>query len=486
MKRAIAVCRRGSRAAGIAGPRRSHVRFHLRRRRSRSRSPATGRWSRATTTHFTSFRWTQATGIGVARTPAARRRGWASPAFPRTARGSVTASASLDSTYRTQGRWTLGSGWQELMPPTPPDGGNGGRKLRERLWTSRATATRSSASTGGRGGAIAPTPRSGRRPPASSTWAERSPASRAAPTVSTTTAPSSPAGSRRRPARGAPPRGSNGSLVLLTDYGDDGRFPRRQRRGQGDLHRAATSSSASATDPDSHQRAAAMWKRTDGVFGPTQLLGWVDGSEPASGTVERRINIAVRRQLPTAGSSSATARSTGPRSTRPASCGRPSTGVVDANQYLADNGVLVDPNFTIQNLTAMTPDGIKIFGYGQMLTPPYTRRAFRITSARRWSRRRPRRSRTSNCPRPARIRLRPPSRLELALPTAASADLSVVRRGRTARRHACCTPTCRRAGGRSPGMAAKRSGRARSRRASTSRASSPPQGSALRRIVRMD
>jgi hypothetical protein len=52
----------------------------------------------------------------------------------------------------------------------------------------------------------------------------------------------------------------------------------------------------------------------------------------------------------------------------------PNTGVIDVNQWLANNGVLVDPNFTIQTLSAMTPDGTKIFGYGQMLTPPYTRR----------------------------------------------------------------------------------------------------------------
>jgi len=55
------------------------------------------------------------------------------------------------------------------------------------------------------------------------------------------------------------------------------------------------------------------------------------------------------------------------------------TGVQDINQYLADNGVFVDPNFTIQGINAMTPDGTQIFGYGQMLTPPNTRKAFRIT-----------------------------------------------------------------------------------------------------------
>jgi uncharacterized membrane protein len=54
------------------------------------------------------------------------------------------------------------------------------------------------------------------------------------------------------------------------------------------------------------------------------------------------------------------------------------TGVVDVNDWLAQQGVLINPNFSIKSLHAMTPDGIQIFGYGQMLTPPYTIKAFRI------------------------------------------------------------------------------------------------------------
>src|SRR5262249_58714606 len=101
------------------------------------------------------------------------------------------------------------------------------------------------------------------------------------------------------------------------------------------------------------------------------------------------------------------------------------TGVVDVNEWLANYGVLVDPNFTIQSLTAMTADGTKIYGYGQMLTPPYTRRAFRINAQD-----------VAAAPPTAaavRVELAAPhpnpssadTRLEFALPSAANVDLSV-------------------------------------------------------------
>jgi hypothetical protein len=57
----------------------------------------------------------------------------------------------------------------------------------------------------------------------------------------------------------------------------------------------------------------------------------------------------------------------------------PATGVKDVHEWLATNGVFMDPNFAIQNIQAMTPDGTQIFGHGQMLTAPFTRRSFRIT-----------------------------------------------------------------------------------------------------------
>ena len=71
------------------------------------------------------FRWTEATGLvplGMATGPVIGT-GAGIPGV--SADGTRVASTILtaDSLYATQGLWTLGQGWQQLMPPTPPDGG---------------------------------------------------------------------------------------------------------------------------------------------------------------------------------------------------------------------------------------------------------------------------------------------------------------------------------------------------------------------------
>ena len=106
-----------------------------------------------------------------ARDPRRRRRH--DRACPPTARGSPRPSGRPPTACTaTQGLWTLGSGWQELMPPLPPDGGTmtaaigsaweisgDGTTVVGLYWRAGLSAT-------------APTPRSGRRRPASSTWAD--------------------------------------------------------------------------------------------------------------------------------------------------------------------------------------------------------------------------------------------------------------------------------------------------------------------------
>ena len=71
---------------------------------------------------FGPFRWTQATGpaylgqvthVGGGGTPGISADG---------TRIATSIAMLADSMQTTQGLWTLGSGWQELMPPSPPDG----------------------------------------------------------------------------------------------------------------------------------------------------------------------------------------------------------------------------------------------------------------------------------------------------------------------------------------------------------------------------
>jgi hypothetical protein len=209
----------------------------------------------------------------------------------------------------------------------------------------------------------------------------------------------------------------NGSLVLLTNYFEAGGIP------VGEGQARATSPSGDiivgfARDQASNQRAAAMWRRTNGVFGPTQILGWVDGSEPGYGqNITHAVSSDGRIAVGYCSFDGSPFGTTGFIWTA-------QTGVIDVNQWLANNGILVDPDFTIQSLNAMTPDGVQIFGYGQMVIPPYTRRAFRITAP----------NLTAVTPSHiAGLALSAPhpnpsysaTRLEFALTSAASVDLSV-------------------------------------------------------------
>jgi hypothetical protein len=368
---------------------------------------------------FVSFRWTQATGLVSLGRPQLGG-GAGLPGISADGTRVAYTIERLDSTYRTQGLWTLGSGWQDLMPPLPPDGGiidgevgsvwalSGDGKVPVGLYWRAGVGNRGHASK----------------------WMQ---ATGVVDLGGTTTGQASRANgvnysgsvicgwveTPQGPWR--PAAWVNGSVVLLTNY---------------DAATVAGSGEARATspngdiivgysrDPISNQRAAAMWKRTNGVYGPTQILGWVDGSEPASAFSSGGINIAHAVSYDgriAVGYCSFDGTPFNPTGL----VWTPSTGVEDVNQFLAENGVLVDPNFSIQNLTCMTPDGIQIFGYGQTLTPPYTTRAFRITL--------PSVLAAPPAAPIARIELSAPSpnpsssatRMELALPAAANVDLSV-------------------------------------------------------------
>src|SRR5262249_40492793 len=55
-----------------------------------------------------------------------------------------------------------------------------------------------------------------------------------------------------------------------------------------------------------------------------------------------------------------------------------STGCMDVVQFLANNGILPDPSFTIQEMTGVTPDGTAMIGIGRDAVAPYQTRGFMI------------------------------------------------------------------------------------------------------------
>ena len=362
---------------------------------------------------FAPFRWTQATGLVSLGRPALVGGG-GKPGISADGTKIASTIGSLDSSYSTQGLWTLGTGWQELMPPIPPDGGSTDGSYGS-IWNlsgdgttpvglywrhgfGRAHASKWTQATGvvDLGGTVTNQ--------ASRANGVNFDASVIVGWVETPTGPWRPAA------------WVNGGLVLLTNYSDATIY------GSGEARFVSPNGNhivGFAKDSASTQRAAAMWSRSGGVYGPTQVLGWVDGTEPGIG-----INIA------NAVSNDGTlvvgyCSFDGSPFAPTGFVWTPATGVQDVNVFLADNDVLVDPNFTIQSLDAMTPDGSQIFGFGQMLTAPFTRRAFRISGAHLVA---------VPAPEPvARVQLSAPSpnpssstsRVEFALDAPASVDLSV-------------------------------------------------------------
>jgi uncharacterized membrane protein len=363
---------------------------------------------------YVPFRWTQATGV-VSLGRAQHVGAGGLPGMSDDGSRIASSIGSLDSSYTTQGLWTLGSGWQELMPPTPADGGSvdgsygnvwalsgNGQVVVGLYWRpgigNRAHASKWTQATGvvDLGGTT--TGQSSRAN------AVNHDGSVIAGWVETPQGPWRPAA------------WVDGSLVLLTSYSSGslaGSGEARFVNFSGDII------SGYSIDPVSTQRAATMWKRTNGVFGPPQILGWVDGTEPANG-----INIASATSYDGHIAVGYCSFDGTPFGTT-GFVWTPATGVIDVNEFLANNGVLVDPNFSIQTMVTMTPDGRQLFGYGQMLTPPYTSRAFRITL--------PATADATTPATPAGLSLASPrpnpssgaTRLEFDLPSDANAELAV-------------------------------------------------------------
>jgi uncharacterized membrane protein len=424
---------------------------------------------------FVPFRWTQATGVVSLGRPSIVGGG-GTPGM--SADGTVIASTigALDSSYATQGVWTLAGGWQELMPPGPPDLGitdgsygsiwglsGDGATAVGLYWRSgfgRAHASKWTQATGvvDLGGMA--------NNQAGRANAVNHDGSVIVGWVETPTGPWRPAA------------WVDGSLVLLTDYREAAGIPIGHGEGR------ATNPSGDiivgfARDSASNQRAATMWKRTGGVFGPPQVLGWVDGSEPAYGiNIANAVSSSGKIVVGYASFDGSPFGTTGFVWTA-------ETGVVDVNVFLADHGVLVDPNFTIQSLGAMTPDGTKIFGHGQMLIPPYTRRAFRITTTD-----------VVAVPAPetqvARLELSAPrpnpssatTRLELTLSSASNVDLSIY--DASGRRVAVLLQGDLPAGRRSVAWDGRETGGRRVPTGLYFARLSTAEGTATRRIVRVD
>jgi uncharacterized membrane protein len=224
-------------------------------------------------------------------------------------------------------------------------------------------------------------------------------------------------------------------------------------------------------------RGLAMWKRVNGTFDAAQDLGWVEGTDATGLNVPYAVSGDGRIIIGYVTFDGSPFNTSGFVWTQ-------ATGIQNVNTWLADNGVYVDPNFQITSLTAMTPDGTQIFGSGQMSTPPYTRRAFRITAPT-----------TVSVPEPrplAGLALSPPrpnpssgaTRLDFTLESAGSVDLAVFDAG--GRRVATLLRGDLPAGARSMTWDGREAGGRMASAGLYFARLSTPHGSVARRIVRVN
>ena len=308
------------------------------------------------------FRWTQETGrvsLGRASAPVL---GTSAGTPGISADGTKVASTihSDDSTFVTAGLWTLGQGWQQLMPPGPPDAGLIDNNLAD-VWglsgdgttvvglywrsTGRAHASRWRSSTG---------------------TVDLGSSGNASRANGVNYDGSVIAGFDEHPVQGFRRACAwvNGQLSVLGSPDLPGEARAVNTYGNIVL--------GHQNDPITNMRQAAMWKRNGGTWSATQLLGYLPGTEPSYGLntcygASADGNVVVG-YCSYGGDPFGT---TGFVWT-------PGTGIVEVNEFLANHGILPDPSFTIQALTGVSPDGRLLLGYGQDVVAPFTTRAFMI------------------------------------------------------------------------------------------------------------
>jgi len=313
------------------------------------------------------FRWTLATGLvnlGHGSVPVLSRGG-GTPGI--SADGTRVASTIIsdDSTVVTAGLWTLGQGWQQLAPPLPPGGGEVDESIADvdGMSGDGNTVVGLFWRPGGRAHAYRWTQAEGMVDLGSSGRASKAHDASFNGSVIAGWDESPTYGYRRAAAW------RNGVLTVL---GPD------TTTGEGlTVTNDGLWVAGRETNPVTGFVDCARWHWNGSAWGPTQYLGHVDGnSGGANGkTIARGITSDGKFIVGYNTFDGDPFYTTGFLWTD-------STGCVDVEFWLQEQGVDLDPSFDIQDLTACTPDGAYLYGYGQDIFSPYTRRAFVIHTDR--------------------------------------------------------------------------------------------------------
>jgi hypothetical protein len=124
-------------------------------------------------------------------------------------------------------------------------------------------------------------------------------------------------------------------------------------------------------DSTNNTKTAALWHRVGNGWSPTQLLNLVPGTSGQGINSIGALSADGKFGVGWCSWGGDTFDTTGLVWTD-------STGAIDVVQFLGMQGLILDPSFTINELTCMTPDGTKIAGHGRDTSPPYRIRAFMI------------------------------------------------------------------------------------------------------------
>jgi len=312
---------------------------------------------------YETFRWTEAEGIvplGRATVPVIGTGAGAPDISADGTRISATILGA-DSTYATQGRWTLGSGWQETMPPTPPDGGlmdnaygsawgisDDGEMVVGLYWRPGQPDGSAHASSWTESTGVLDLGSSGRDSRANDANQDGSVI----------------VGWDCNPSFGNwwPTVWVNGELTTLND--NDGFAEACTVNPDGTIV-------AGYAFNDSTQIGQATAWYWNGNGWDEQDLGYLPGTAPGWGTV------LVNDMTPDGSIMVGYNRFSNPFYAT-GFIWTASTGLVDVEDFLTDNGVILDPSFDLRTLTGISDDGSVMVGVGQDVNYPYYNRSFII------------------------------------------------------------------------------------------------------------
>ena len=308
---------------------------------------------------YETFRWTEASGVvplGRASVPVLGR----GAGVPEVSADGTRVSATIlgaDSTYITQGRWTLGLGWEETMPPIPPDGG-----LLDEAYGSAWGLSENGETLVGL------------------YWRPGQPGGSAHPSRWTQTSGVVDLGTTSGSGR-ANDANADGTVIVGWEEETTGVWQptvwvngarTRLTPTEGfceavKVNPAGSIIGGSSWIPGGNLADAALW-RWNGSSWVEEILGHLEGTFPHYGYVQCNDltddgTVIVGYNRFDFGSS------TGFIWTQ-------ATGMVAVTEFLIDNGVTIPAGFILTNLLAISASGDIMAGIGQDTTPPFTPRSF--------------------------------------------------------------------------------------------------------------